>query len=121
MPLLRSLGKDPRTLAAIDMALLRSFSSRFKVPMDVRSGRRLCMKGIEDEDDDEDEDDAAAGLRHSRAPWKGRFTATIQVSRTLKLSMNRWLVGARGWCVNRRLVDSTFPLTPALSLGERET
>jgi len=75
MPLLRSLGKDQGTLAAIDVALLRSFSSRVMVLMHVRSARRLCMKRIEDDD----EDDAAAGLRHSRGPWKCRFMVPMKV------------------------------------------
>jgi hypothetical protein len=43
MALLRSLGKDQGALAAIDMALLRSFSNWFMVPMHARSRRRLSM------------------------------------------------------------------------------
>jgi hypothetical protein len=29
---------------------------------------------------------AAAGLRHSRGPWKGRFMVPMRIPRTLKLS-----------------------------------
>jgi len=43
MPLLRSLMKVHGALAAIDMALLRSFSSRFMVPVHVRNRRKLSM------------------------------------------------------------------------------
>ena len=35
MPLLRSLRRDQGALWAIDMALLRSFSNRFKIPAHV--------------------------------------------------------------------------------------
>jgi hypothetical protein len=63
-------------LAAIDMALLRSFSSRFMVAVHVRNRKRL--------------------------------------------SMNCGLVGGPGKCVNGGVANGPFPLTPALSLGERE-
>ena len=43
MPLLRSLGKDQGAFAAIDMALLRSFSNRFTVRMHVPRTARLPM------------------------------------------------------------------------------
>jgi len=34
--------------------------------------------------------------------------------------MNRGLEDAAGWFVNGRLADAPFPLSPTLSLGERE-
>ena len=43
MPLLRSLGKDQGALAAIDMALLRSFSNRFMVTMQVPRALKLSI------------------------------------------------------------------------------
>jgi hypothetical protein len=43
MPLLRSLGKDQGALAAIDMALLRSFSNRFMVRVRIPRMLKLSM------------------------------------------------------------------------------
>src|SRR5437660_3711143 len=40
------LKEGPRGLSAIDMALLRSFSNRFKVPVHARSRRRLCLNRV---------------------------------------------------------------------------
>src|SRR5436190_17423987 len=88
MPLLRSLGRDQGTLPAIDMALLRSFSNRFKVPVHARSRRRLSLNRCSSSD-------SAAGCyphwatRHSRGPWKSRFMVSMHVRRETNLSMNR--------------------------------
>jgi hypothetical protein len=48
-------------------------------------------------------------------------TVTRAEERTLSfLSMNRWIGECGGGFVNGGLVDNPFPLTPTLSLGERE-
>jgi hypothetical protein len=37
------------------------------------------MNQIEDEDEDDDEDDAAAGLRHSRGPWRCQTNCFLRI------------------------------------------
>jgi hypothetical protein len=49
------------------------------------------------------------------------FMVIMQVSPTLRLSMNRGLMEGPAGFVNGGLANGPFPLTPALSLGERET
>jgi hypothetical protein len=87
------LGEGPGALAAIDMALLRSFAKRFMVPMQVPRtlkhsvNRRANMPLLRSLGKDPGAL-AAIDMALLRGFAK-RFMVTMQVPRTLKLSMNR--------------------------------
>jgi chorismate mutase len=92
MPLLWSLEEGRGALAAIDMALLRSFSNRFMVTMHVRSTKRLSMnrrtnmpllRSLE-----EGRGSAAAIDMALLRSFSNRFMVTMRVSKTWRLPMN---------------------------------
>src|SRR5437899_9698342 len=78
------LKEGPRGLSAIDMALLRSFSNRFKVPVHARSETRLSMNRVA-------RIKQRPPLHKPPIQWRRArrirgCRGTLQVPRTLKLS-----------------------------------
>src|SRR5262249_42629281 len=60
------------------------------------------------------------GSRFNICSRRGNQAEMTVAAQGFRLSMNRGLEEAAGWFVNGGLADAPFPLTPTLSLGERE-